>query len=246
MKKIVSLLVFLSIALGSHAQEKKELEPIANNAAWFEGKILLDDGKELKGVVQYNDQTGVLSFQDGTDKRVFTARSVVRFDFFDERYQKNRFYYALKYEDAQANIKRPLFFEFVKEYAEFAILLKADPVEIEQKNRGVSKTNDPAFPVDQWGGVVTVLKQDETIYIMDANGEIIPYLKLTHKDVKGRFGMSSKGTKKKLEDKDLLEKYVTPPLYKKLKEYAKENHLSFKKKDDLFKILDYYESLSRE
>jgi hypothetical protein len=54
-----------------------------------------------------------------------------------------------------------------------------------------------------------------------------------------------KKSKAKKLDTDALESY-TAPNYEKLKDYAKENKLKFKKKEDLIKILEYYRTLIAE
>jgi hypothetical protein len=44
-------------------------------------------------------------------------------------------------------------------------------------------------------------------------------------------------------DGDLLEEFIPVPHYKKLTQYADDNNLKFKKKNEFLKILDYYDSL---
>ncbi len=47
-------------------------------------------------------------------------------------------------------------------------------------------------------------------------------------------------------DGSLLADIVTKPVYQKLQQYAKEKDLSFKYKDELLKILDYYKTLENQ
>ena len=47
-------------------------------------------------------------------------------------------------------------------------------------------------------------------------------------------------------DQDLLIEFITEPQYEKLNAYAKQNDLKFKRKDDFFKILEYYDALIAE
>jgi hypothetical protein len=50
-------------------------------------------------------------------------------------------------------------------------------------------------------------------------------------------------TKNKMVDDDLLIEFVTEPIYEKLKTFAKQNNLTFKRKEDFLKILDHYDSI---
>ena len=94
---------------------------------WSSGSIMTNDGSELKGLLKYNDKNGILSYQNGGDTRAFTARNVAGFEFFDEGMRKQRIFYSFPYEDSQSNIKRPLFFEVIKEFESFAVFRKSTP-----------------------------------------------------------------------------------------------------------------------
>ena len=94
---------------------------------------MTNDGSEAKGLLKYNDKNGLLSYENGSDSRTFTARNVVGFEFFDEGMRKQRIFYSFPYEDSQNNIKRPLFFEVIKEFESFAVLSKVDPLEIDHE-----------------------------------------------------------------------------------------------------------------
>jgi hypothetical protein len=230
--------------------KKEEARLLSDRSEWFEGSIMLTDGNELKGLVKYNDRNGVLSYQDGTDARVFTPLRVAAFEFFDESAQKQRIFYSLTHEDSETNVERPLFFEVLKEYKTFAILSKADRLEVDQKNVPSSFNNlNPATgAVDPLANseVRLVVSQTETIYIMKSTGEINPYYKVvnTQDGTKSLIvaGRDTK-TKNKMIDRDLLEEFIAPSDYEKLSQYADANNLSFKKKNEFLKILDYYDEI---
>ena len=99
---------------------------------WSSGSILTNDGTELKGLLKYNDKNGLLSYENGNDTKILTARKVAGFEFLDEKIGKQRVFYSFPYEDSQNNVKRHLFFEAIKEFDRFAVLSKVDPVEIDQ------------------------------------------------------------------------------------------------------------------
>ena len=242
MRLTVVVLLLLSISSFAQKKKKKEEPLLKENAEWFEGTIMLTDGSELKGLVKYTDQNGVLSFQDGTNSKVLTATRVVGFEFFDESLQKQRVFYTFPYEDSETNVVRPLFFEVVREYSSFAILSKTDPVDVEQKvsrNPMSYSPNATALTTNRR----LVVSQEETIYLMNAQGEIKPYFKIVNEESTGMLASGDVKTKNKMVDDDLLIEFVTEPVYEKLRTFAKQNNLSFKRKDDFLKILDYYDSI---
>ena len=253
--KIVNILsvlftIFLLVSyLETYSQgaDKAYKAVLADNIGWSEGSILLNDGTELKGLLRYNDKTGLLSFEKGSDSRSFTSRNVAGFEFHDEQTNKQRVFYTFPYEDPQNNVKRPLFFEVVKEFKLFAVLAKSDPVDIEQKSvstPGVFNNSTGTFSSGTPLGSSIEISQTETIYIMDTNGNITPYLKTVSKEIDGVFYDRSK-TKNKLLDKDLLEEYIGKEMYEKLVSYAKKNSFKFQRKADLIKILDYYSEINK-
>lgn len=233
-------------------KKKKEDEKLfSDQAEWFEGSILLTDGSELKGLVKYNDRNGVLSYQDGSDARVFTPLRVNAFEFFDESIQKQRIFYTLTYEDVETNIERPLFFEVLKEYKTFAILSRANRIDVTQKpDYSYWNYNPATMGNDRLLGpshnVKLVVSQSEVIYIMKSTGEINPYFMIVNEEDGQKsliyVGKDTK-TKNKMLDRDLLEDFVTPEEYDKLVGYAHANDLSFKKKDEFLKILAYYDEI---
>ena len=215
------------------------------NLEWSEGSIMTNDGKELRGLLKYNDKSGLVAYENGSDKKSFTARNVAGFEFFDEETERQRIFYSLPYEDPQNNVERPLFFEVIKEFAVFAVLSKVDPIDIDHKSIPTSAAFDPytsTFVRGTHYGTTTEISQTETIYLMDPQGNIRPYIKIVEKEIDGIFYDTSK-TKNKMLDDDLLEEFIGPANNKKLVAYAKENDLSFKRKSDLIKILDYYSEL---
>jgi hypothetical protein len=212
---------------------------------WSNGSILTNDGTELKGLLKYNDKSGLLFYENGKDTKTLTARKVVGFEFFDQKIGKQRVFYSFPYEDSKNNVKRFLFFEAVKAFERFAVLSKVDPIEIDQSPVSPPARIDPATNTVARGpnwGPTTEISQTETIYLMDTEGSIKPYLKIIATEVDGVFYDISK-TKNKMIDEDLLEEFIGLDKNKKLVVYAKENKLSFKRKSDLIKILRYYSEL---
>lgn len=232
---IVAFLLVRSVAAQKPPDETFGM--LRESQGWNEGSIMLLEGTELNGLVRYNDKEGFLSYQDGENKRVFTSKSVTGFEFFDAALQQQRVFYTFAYEDSKG-IKRPLFFELIREYKSFAILSRADPIEIYK-----GSTN-----YDYYGTTrVAEVSQVETIFIMDANGTLKPYIEVTTTEngLRSFFTGKDRKTKSKVVEEDLLSEYVTQPVYEQLKKYAEENDLGFKRKDDFIKILKYYDTIQK-
>jgi hypothetical protein len=241
MRSIVVLLLLLNVTVFAQKKKKVEETLLREDAEWFEGSILLTDGTELQGLVKYNDNTGVLSFQDGADSKVFTSSRVAGFEFFDESLQKQRIFYTFEYEDARTSINRPLFFELVRDYKSFAILSRLEQLDLEEKAYTTYQPNGIGIPNNT--NTRLVVSQTETIFLMSSDGEIMPYFKIVKKEDDNFFlGNDIKATNKMM-DEDLLSQFVGESKYKKLEDYAKQNGLKFKQKDDFLKILEYYDTI---
>lgn len=241
MRKTLLIIILASFLFEIKGQD---LTIEKTDTEWSEGTIKLSDGTTLAGLLLYNDKTGILRFESGETSKSLTARSVTSYQYHDAVIGKTRSFYAIEYEDSKTGAKRPLFFELVREYSEFAVLSKIDPVDVGQIQSPYGNT----FPNSTT--TQTQVSQSETIYFLKPGSDITPVLRITNKEIDSSFGIGllvmvpykTKSTKRKVEGKDVLESY-TEPYYDDLKKYAKENNLTFKEKEDFFKILDYYETL---
>ena len=223
-----------TVSLGQSPATEVLLE---NSIQWTEGSIMLNDGTELKGVLKYNDNIGILSYENGDNSRSFTAKNVVGFEFFDDAQQKQRVFYSLPFQDPVTGTDKNYFFEALREYNSFALLSRIQPMVVKQR-----VNSSPYMGVGVNTMIVaTELSQLETIYIMSPNGEIKAYLEIVEKEVDGWLSDTHK-TKNKVVDKDLLKQY-TGKYHESLEAFAHDNKLSFKRKTDLLKIMDHYKDL---
>jgi len=207
-----------------------------DNVDMGEGSLVMNDGTELKGVIRYNDtEGGVVSFEGGNRSGSWTPRSVAGFEFFDEVKKRQRVFFTLDFDDDKTG-KRPTFFEIIKDFKSFAVLAKMDPINIKKKNDFLMDG------VKGKHGTKTVVRQTETIYFMDADGTIHPYMKVTRKMADHDFYDRTR-FKNKLVDENLVKKYLKEPGYSQMIKYADENELDLGVKDDFIKALDYYEQL---
>lgn len=239
----------LLVATYANAQNNtKKSDLLTTRENWNEGSIMLNDGTELKGLVRYDDRNSVLAYQDGENSKAFTPRSVAAFEFFDEKINTQRVFYTFPYEDSETNAIRPLFFERLREFKNFTVLAKVDPIDVKQKRRqagGLYGVNGIPIGVNPHPKIEVL--QVETIYIMNLDNVIKPYIKTQNKQDGTKSLITGEDTKskEKMLDRDLLAITVSEPVYEKLKLYARENDLSFKYKEDLLKILDYYGTLAQ-
>jgi hypothetical protein len=227
----------------------------ADDVEWSEGAISLTDGKNLQGLLKYNSKTGVLAFESGSISKSFTARTVINFTFFDVHLNKNRSFISVDYQNLDINgnfdtptplkHKKPTVFHYDKDRAAklqgthqfFEVLFEMPTFALLSVSSKVqAKTSSAAY-----AGAVTTYSQTEALFIFDKNGDIKKWVEITNKE-SDSFLIDTKTTSRKTIERDLLKDY-TDPHYEKLKEYAKQNKLSFKKRDDILKILEYYKEL---
>lgn len=244
--KTVKPSLFLSIALfgflASGFAQRSSKGVINGIGKWHEGSVMMNDGTELVGVVRYNDDTGVLSFENGNTSKSLTAKSVAGFEFFDDAQNKQRVFYVFSYADPLTDIVGPLFFEVVKEFKTFAVLSKVDPLQVKEKSNTTPGTTTPnGGYMPGYSFTTTEISQVETIYVMDPDGRIMPFIKITEKDIDDRW-FDRMRVRNKYVDEGLLETY-TGPHYGALLKFADENKLNFKRKADLIRILEHYQEL---
>ena len=249
---LITILAFTWVAATSQVQKEERLSKydmvLQGNIESNEGLIILNDGKELIGLVAYNDKTGILKFERGNDSRSLTARNVLGFEVYDPDFDGNRIFYSLQSVDLENDTMRPFFFELIKDFKSFAVLSRKAPIDFKQKtdwnpisgNNLLSGTNQG----DGYGNKTKlVVQQIETFYLLWPQEDPKPYffIIVENSDKKSLLFNDQK-TIERFVDKDLFQEYAGP-LFEKVKTYARENHLSFKEKSDFLKILEYYETL---
>lgn len=240
MKTIFSILL-AAVAYITNAQSTTLLKDAED---WCDGSIMTSQGTELKGLVKYNDKTGILSYHDGENSRAFSPRTAAGFEFYDRSLEKQRVFYTLEYAEEQEGSNKQFFFELIRDYKTFAVLSKVDRIEIEQKT-------GMANPVHTSTGVAgpttwVEVSQKETIFIMSVDGSIEPYLQFVDMhDNRANVLLQEKDPKKrgKVLDEDVLAKYIGEPHFKQLQHFARENNLKFRKKEDFLRILTYYDAI---
>lgn len=235
---LLILLVSAAACYSQRKEKKKDLNPrektLGIDLAWSDGSAMLNDGTELKGVLRFNENTGILSFEAGGDSRSLTARSSVGFEFYDVSQQRQRVYFSLEYANDE-DVVVPMFFEALFQFKSFALLRKMGPIKIKEKSTPMSPTGVAA---QAGGGTYTQIEQVETVYLMNARGEIKPFVEFTSKDRPSIILDSDRG---KVMNEEFLEKLIGKQVYEKLRDYASEKDLRFRFKDELMEIFEYYQ-----
>ena len=127
-KLLFSTIIMLLISSLAHAQWSFEL--------WHEGKIVLESGDTLKGLVKYDLQQNIVQYTMHDKKaEVFTARKVLFFEFFDGTIHKYRHFFALPF-SSYGDYRTPIFFELL-EQGKMTLLARE---QLEYKN-----TNSPYY-----------------------------------------------------------------------------------------------------
>ena len=108
MRITLSILFFILTVHGAAAQQWPfEL--------WHEGKIVLETGDTLRGLVKYDLQQDLVQFNDQRSQiEAFTARKVLFFEIFDNTEKRYRNFFALPF-GATGNYKTPVFFELLED-----------------------------------------------------------------------------------------------------------------------------------
>jgi hypothetical protein len=244
MRSLIYSAMLLLFSTAAYSQITIEEELLAG-PEWFQGSVMLNNGKEFEGLLKYNDKTDIVSLENGKFSRSFTARHVKAFEFFDEVIKKQRVFYSVEVEDKINNVKRPLFFEILVDSKEFALISKIAPIRVERKEYTTPAMFNPAtgsFTAGRYYGYPATISHTETLFLFSKEGEIRPLLEIKEKDIDGMF-FDRSVIKNRLLDDEVLKRF-TDPHYKKLVTYAKENSLNIKEKNDLITLLTYFNSLN--
>jgi hypothetical protein len=82
---------------------------------WHEGKLVLDSGDTLRGLIKYDLQQDLVQYTFNDQKaEVYTARKVLFFEIFDEAIHKYRRFFALPF-TTPTGYRAPVFFELLEE-----------------------------------------------------------------------------------------------------------------------------------
>jgi hypothetical protein len=242
MRPIGLLILLFFTAAYCPAQELDNLMKVT--PVWAIGKLVLQEGEVVTGELFYDELQSVLHYRAkyGDRPKLYTSNDVASFELEDRETNKKRTFYAFDFEDPEKNVLRPLFFEVIQEYREFAVLLKTDPAEFNQQV-GTRKSAVQQQNAMQTSGHVMRAQQVQTLCFMDTKGLIEPYVSIEIREIDGML-TDRVVNKHKTLDKTLPEKYFGKAEYQKMRQYAKENSLDLDKLPDFLKVISYFSTLA--
>lgn len=232
MKKVVQFIIIIGFT-AAFAQ-RKQLESKLTSAEWCAGRIVLNDGLELTGLVQYHDQIGLVNFRldSFTDSKSFQTTEVSRINFIDPKNKQEKFFFS---------VPNTGLCELLLELNDFSLVSSMDKFRIFDLYEGAHSSNPissgPSLTVSE----KIIFSQNENIIFIGKNGSIDHYLQISNVYDDGAI-LDKKKTKANILDNTLFQKY-TKDHWLEVKEFAKSEKLKFNKKDDIIKILQYYKKL---
>jgi hypothetical protein len=237
-KKLITCSIFILSVFTLHAQD---LTLSDGDVEWSEGTVTLTGGQVLKGLVKYNSKTGLLKFESGKESKALNPRSVSQFEYFDEVQQVQRKFYSIEAEDNKG-IKRPQFFEILKELKNFAVVYTQNLMELKHKPSWGLGSSD--FFGNQNTNQKLRASQTEIIFLIGSDFELYPYMTIIYEETSRDFAEGSKSkSKAKIVGEDFL-KNLTGEHYPTLKAYAKTHKLKFDDRNDFLRIMDHYDQLT--
>ena len=211
---------------------------------WYLGTIQIDADNDLNGEFHYNKYEDILTFKGEDELKIFTAKNVLSFDFFDSNKGQRRFFISVPFsEEKNSTNTKEEFFEVIKELKHFALLIK-ESYNVKRKKfisshvyyNSLSGTYEPSASNNN---VSYKLRREDILYFFDDEGSIQPYYKIIQ--TKRLLHIFNKYTRSIMIDSSHPEKYMKS-IYPQVKLYAKKNKLNFKRPGELVKILNFYES----
>ncbi|HZY82643.1 MAG TPA: hypothetical protein VFE50_24115 [Cyclobacteriaceae bacterium] len=229
------------------AQKMSETQEVLRNlegeGATYKGQIILNNGAEHTGTITYNDRTGILTFKSDSKTGTYSARNLNGFSFYDPDTHKERTFFSMESETRDGGQLTSQFFEVIRQYKDFAMVTKVDPVAI-NKRTGVVE----AAIGGDYSQTRVVVSSAMTVYFINENLSLRPYLEVSWKDVSHINKLfnwdwfAGQSTRVRIIDRD-LPKEIMGDNYKKVDKYAREKELHWDDRDGLVALLDYYDTL---
>jgi hypothetical protein len=128
---------------------------------WHEGKIALESGDTLSGLIKYDMQTDLIQIRMDDKFETYTARKILSLEIFDQTVRKYRRMYSLPY-NTSGEYRAPVIFELLNEGK--ITLLCREALEY--------KTVSSGF---YYYGNYTRLVLVNKYFLLKENGSIVPF-----------------------------------------------------------------------
>lgn len=218
-----------------YSQKQADEKILALLGTWYKGHVILPEAA-LDCLIRYNDLEGILVFKahdDPDNIKTLKAPGVIRFNYFDSAQQHSRFFVSLPYDAQKNGTMTSIFFEILKEYRHFALLSAKLPLEV------IKKFNPAMLKYPNMGPNI-FFQHREVLSIISDEGHLRDYMEITVQDRSRKPKV-----KEQIINANLLQEYLGNS-FAQLQEFSNKNKLSFKKKEDLLVIFNYYDKIKIE
>jgi hypothetical protein len=245
MKNTSLVAVGLLISCIAFGQTNDEIKSLQYDTSQYSGLVVLPDKTKLKGYLVFNDNEGIVTLTNNAGQRSFNAKNIQSFEYYDLERQAKKSFYALEFYDTEARMPAVDFFEVLKEFESFAVLVRVH--RLEAATKASATFGNPLTPgigrsfVQTNNEPTRNIFQSRTVYFVDKDGNFQPYSRVTVRE--NPDDLILRNTKNSdILNGGLIEKY-TNLHYAHLKKFAKAHKLKFNREDDLLAILNEYETV---
>lgn len=214
------------------------------NDLWFDGSVQLEDGETIEGKLSYysDHKTGMLQLNTGNKILSYDAKQIISFSFYDDQLGVNRRFYSLPFKREGENYDIMLFFEASVEGSHLSLLSKTifktetratNPYSYRYGGHYIpSWYNDPYM-----SRTYSVMVPYETLYIVSPESNIEQYTDPTP--------VNSRRVRYRKPDSNLLLQMMKDKR-RKVETFVEKNKLDYREKNDLVKVIHYYNSLKQQ
>ena len=117
--------------------------------------------------------------------------------------------------------------------ASFAVVARFDQPSI---------THTSTSSLSEGYGLKAEISLSEKIYVLNSDGQIKPFLKLTNSFKESL--LNPDGKRNSIIDKDVLKQYFEEPAYTKMMEYVKQEDLNMDDREHYIKALSFYKQVT--
>ncbi|MES2730586.1 MAG: hypothetical protein V4714_02520 [Bacteroidota bacterium] len=184
---------------------------------WYDGTVLLDTEDSLKGSIRFDLNDNLLELRTFESVKAYSARKIISFSIYDAIHETTRHFYTLPY-SATSAYKVPFFFELLTQ-GDITLLCR-------EKLETVSVPNYNAGPYGMGYGM------GRPAYNTTRTRIVFDYF----------FGYPTGNIKRFMGNKkDFF--YLVKDHQEDIKGFVKEGRLDFDNREDLIKIITYYNYL---
>lgn len=231
------------------------------NEDWYQGKVFFRNQDTLSSLISYDVVNDVIQVQIGATVRSYTAVAVEGFEFLDEERKQLRCFKAAKFGMYSNDYKVPLFFEVLTRGQGLTLLAKRSHVLVPFTNAplitrkhypevnfssaeetGGSSQKLPYLYAKDYKYAIKKKRILEALYIMTPDGQVKRYTDDTR--IWSTFYVRELTPKYENPDKEALNSLFSDQKAE-VRRFVQEHKLNYGKKEDLIKIVEYYNKLNR-